>query len=139
MLIAPSGAVESALSQLELNPEEHSVVVATRTAVDADVRSIVISPVLRALSVRVGRMLGGSAAGRNLLRLSPLDDGRRFAGAALRNPAFRSAVSTVDLFVVLERDGILTGWRALHRLASRDARAVNGIAPARALLAAARA
>jgi len=43
-------------------------------------------------------------------------------------------VRTADLIVVLERDGILTGWRAIQRLARPDARAVNGIAPARALI-----
>jgi hypothetical protein len=138
-LIAPSGAVASALNQLELDSELDEVVVVSSVAPDSHIRSAIISPSLQGLSRRAERVLGGSVLGRNALRLSPLDAGRRFAGAFRRGTAVRQQIEDVDLIVVLERDGILAGWQAVRRWAPAHARAVYGLPPAQAILAAARA
>ncbi|MFE6995305.1 hypothetical protein ACFVAE_05055 [Microbacterium sp. NPDC057659] len=134
LLIAPSGSVASALEQLSLDSAEHEVTVLSREDTDSDIRTIRVTPGARGVSVRADRMLGGSAAGRNLFRLSPLDHGRRFAAAARRDRDWQEAASTAQLIVVLERDGLLTGWQTMRRLAPASVRAVNGIAPARAVL-----
>lgn len=141
VLFAPSGSVASALEQLAPDPESDHLTVVSRSTPDAGtgVRAIVLRPALSALSRRAERALGGSAAGRNLLRLSPLDSGRRFSGAARHDQELRERVAEADLIVALERDGILAAWKSVRRWARADAKAVYGIAPARTLLAAARA
>jgi hypothetical protein len=145
VLLAPSGTVAPALDRLSLaepGPGE-SVAVVTASARDAagdgPVTTIRLGLTRSTAGARATSVLSGSAAGRNLLRLTPLDGGRRFAAAARRSPAFRTAIQDADLIVVLERDGILAGWRAARRWAKPTARAVFGPAPAEALLTEARA
>ncbi|MCD5347772.1 hypothetical protein [Agromyces sp. S2-1-8] len=138
VLFAPSGATASAIRQLAPDPERDRITVVSRAAPDADVHSIVLQPALMSLTRSAERALGGSAAGRNLLRLSPLDPGRRFSGAARHHRELRARVAAADLIVALERDGILAAWKSVRRWAGADAKAVYGIAPARTLLAAAR-
>lgn len=140
VLFVPSGAVESALRQLDPDPDRDRVTVVSRSAPDAaGVRTILLRPAWLALTRRAERALAGSAAGRNLLRLSPLDPGRRFAGAADRDRELRRRIAEADLIVALERDGILAAWKGVRRSADAEAKAVYGIAAARTLLAAGRA
>ena len=75
----------------------------------------------------------------NLQRITPLDGGRRMARRALRDARVREAVVTADLVAVLERDGILTGWRAQRRWARPATPVVFGAAPAETILKAMRA
>ena len=90
VLFAPSGAVESALRQLAPDAASDHVTVVSRSTPDAGgVHAIVLRPGLSALTRRAERALGGSAAGRNVLRLSPLDAGRR----SLRSRASRPATA----------------------------------------------
>ena len=140
VLFAPSGAVAAALQQLAPDPETDHVTVVSRSTPDAGtgVHEIVLRPALSGLTRRAERALGGSAAGRNLLRLSPLDPGRRFSGAARRDGELRERIAEADLIVALERDGILAAWKGVRRWGRTDANAVYGIAPARTLLTATR-
>ena len=86
------------------------------------------------LGASVSRMLSRSVIGRNLLRLTPWDGGRRMARAALREERVRRAAASADLIVAVERDGILTAWKAARRWSRPDAHAVYGVAAATALL-----
>lgn len=135
VLIAPSGAVTSALEQLGTVTDSDEIIVVSRNAPDAHLRSIKVTPSFHGATARAESLLGGSVLGRNVLRLSPFDAGRRFAGAALKSPELRTHVASTDILVVLERDGILAGWRAAKRWASDRARAVYGVPPAQAIIA----
>lgn len=135
VVIAPSGSVGRALTQLQTDDDAHEIIVVSRSAPDAEVPSIPVAPRWQRATQRFEKLLGSSALGRNIQRLSPLDAGLRFAGAARRNAALRACMQRADLIVVLERDGILTGWRAAKHWAPVHARAVYGIAPAQALVA----
>jgi hypothetical protein len=137
VVLAPSGAVASALDQLALEPGDDVLVVA-RSAPDADARAVVLTPSLGRATRWAGRALGGSALGRNALRLTPLDAGRRFAGATRRSSRLRAEFAGADLIVVLERDGILAGWHAVRR-AGAGTGAVYGVPAAQGSLAARRA
>lgn len=137
ILLAPSGAVASALGQLDTDSHDEILVV-SRTAPDVDAPSIVVAPALRGLTRRSETLLGGSALGRNVHRLTPLDAGRRFARATRRHKALRAEVAKADLLVVLERDGILAGWHAARGSTPAHMRAVYGVPPAQAILAASR-
>ena len=46
----------------------------------------------------------------------------------------RRAAASADLIVAVERDGILTAWKAARRWSRPDAHAVYGVAAATALL-----
>lgn len=137
LLIAPSGAVAAALDSLQISRDDH-VDVVTATTSDADGTRIVLGPSALPSKGRVAAVLQRSVIGRNLLRLTPLDGGRRFAKAANRSRDFQASAAEADLIVALERDAILTAWKALRSSTRPGARGVHGLAPARALLAASR-
>lgn len=137
LVICPSGAVAAPLERLQLlGDRTERVTVVTWDAPDTDDidLAITLGKPVSALSQRISRMLSSSAPGRNLLRLTPLDGGRRLARAAREDPRLAEAARTADLLVVLERDGILTGWRATRRWLPASAQAVYGLAPAETLL-----
>lgn len=135
VLIAPSGAVASALDQLDTVPDQDEIVVSARVSPDTYVPFIIVTPSLQALTARAETMLSGSVAGRNIQRLTPLDRGRRFAAATRHSKKMRDHVAAADMIVVLERDGLLAGWLAARKWAPKHARAVYGVAPAQAILA----
>lgn len=135
VLIAPSGSVARALKQLDADAEANEIIVVSRASSDADIPSIRLSPRFQGATRRLEGLLSGSALGRTVQRLSPLDAGTRFAGAARRSAALKECVMSADLVVVLERDGILAGWRAAKNWAPAHARAVYGVAPAQAIVA----
>lgn len=138
VLVIPSGAAATVLDRLELQEAgSERVTLITWNAPDAGARAhevITVGRPLSAPSRGISTALSGNAIGRNLLRLSPLDAGRRLARAALRDPRVRAATSVADLIVVIERDGILTGWKAARKWAPESAQAVYGIAAADTLL-----
>lgn len=136
IVFAPSGSIGSALEQLSL--EQDDVLVVACSTPDAPVRTRTITPSLGGAVRRAENAIGRSTVGRNLLRLTPLDAGRRFAAAVKRSAALRSEIREVDLIVVLERDGLLAGWHAVRRAEART-RAVYGIAAAQAVIATLRA
>ena len=136
MLFAPSGAVSSAIDQIAPGTDDEIVVI-SRVKPDADVRAAVITPALTGMTRWAERVLGGSAAGRNLLRITPLDAGRRFAGATRRSRRLREELADTALIVVLDRDGILAGWHAARR-AAPQVPAVYGIPAGRGALEALR-
>jgi hypothetical protein len=143
VLIAPSGSISPALDRLSLldpAPDEHVTVVtaAAGAAPEGGIATIRLDVPRSWVGAKATALLAGSAAGRNLLRLTPLDGGRRFSAAARRSSPFRAAIAEADLIAVLERDGILAGRTATRRWAKPTARAVFGPAPAEALLAEAR-
>ncbi|MCH6231349.1 hypothetical protein MK786_11420 [Microbacterium sp. CFH 31415] len=139
VVFAPSGAVASALDQLPLSDDDDVLVVAGGAPdIDAGVRTVIITPSLRAATRWAGAALGGSVAGRNLLRLTPLDPGRRFAGATRRARRLRTELADADLIVALERDGILAAWHAARRAGAR-AHAVYGVPAAQGRMAEGRA
>lgn len=140
LVIAPSGAVAAALDSLQIRSDDH-VDVVTATSCDAQgssVAQIELGPSALPSRGRMATALQRSVIGRNILRLTPLDGGRRFAKAARRNRDFQTSTAEADLIVALERDGILTAWKALRASARPGVRGVHGLAPARALLAAGR-
>lgn len=137
VLLAPSGAIAESIRSLELGREEllHTTIFAASTVDLPDPGSIILlgSPSAAADGL-IARYLEGSVIGRNLKRISPLDDGRRFARAARKNKQFRDAMASADLIVALERDAILAGWTGLRQWGSEHARGVYGVAPGRAVL-----
>ena len=137
VFFAPSGALASALDQLALTAED-TITAVTACKADAEVTTFVVVPALRKPTAWAQRRLAHSAAGRNLLLLRPLAAGRRFAGAVRRNRDLRQRIREADMLVVLERDGILAGWRAARRWTRASTPAVYGIPPAQAILAGAR-
>lgn len=137
VLIAPSGSVALTLNQLGADETSDDITVVSRTAPDAEVRSVLLRPRFAGVTARMEALTSTSALGRNVQRLSPFDAGHRFAGAARRSREFRACVEDADLIAVLERDGILTGWQAARRWAPSRARAVYGVAPAQAIVTAA--
>ncbi|WP_171013116.1 hypothetical protein [Microbacterium sp. 2FI] len=137
MVIAPSGSIASALDQLALEADD-DVLAVVGAAPDADTRAVIVTPSLGRASRRAWSLFGGSVLGRNAVRLTPLDTGRRFAGATRRSTRLRAAIADADLIVVLERDGILAGWHAARRAGSRTS-AVYGVPAAQGRLAEARA
>lgn len=138
VLISPAGSVLSNLTETGLTPggPDSAVVLvwddAPRTVQDADVISVGRPP--GPLHKRLVPLLVRSALGRNLLRVSPLDGGRRMWRATRRNPAAVEALRTADLIVAVEREAILTGWRSARSLASADCDAVYGMPAGRAII-----
>lgn len=132
VVIAPSGAVDAALAQLPLNAQD-AVLLVTRAEPDRAMPAAILRPTLRRLTLWADRVLGGSALGRNVVRILPVDAGRRFASAARRSRRLRDELARAELIIVLEREGILTGWRAAR--SAPTARAVYGLPAARGSLA----
>lgn len=102
-------------------------------------KSLVFPLSLGPLGAMLMRVLSRTAVGRNLARLTPLDGGHRMARAVMRTAAVHDAIRAADLVAVLERDGILTGWKAQRRWAQAEAPVVFGAAPAETTLMALRA
>jgi hypothetical protein len=136
VIIAPSGAARSAIARLAM-ADADSVTVVSSAPTDVEssgVRSLVFSAGLGRTGGTVMRLLSRSVLGRNLARLTPLDGGHRLARVALRDNALKDAIRVADLVAVLERDGILTGWKAHRRWARDETPVVFGAAPAEASL-----
>jgi len=144
IVISPSGAVAGTLERLGLvdSSVDQTVIVSWSqpdVAAHGTRELIVLGGTDAGPARAIRAVLSGSAIGRNVLRLSPLDGGRRLARAARRDGRLRAAAATADLIVVTERDGVLTGWLAARTWAPRSAQAVYGIAAADTVLTAARA
>jgi hypothetical protein len=144
IVISPSGAVAGTLERLGLldSSADHTVIVSWSqpdVAAHGSRELITLGRPDAGPARAIRGALSGSAIGRNVLRISPLDGGRRLARAARRDGRLREAAATADLIVVTERDGVLTGWLAARRWAPRSAQAVYGIAAADTVIAAARA
>lgn len=75
--------------------------------------SVIAVPPLTPLAAE--RLLGGSAAGRTLLRITPADRGVRLARRVRRVAVAREALATAEVLVASERDAVLTVWRAARR------------------------
>ncbi len=136
VVIAPSGVVRSALDRLAMGHADEVTVV---SSVPADVgspavRALVFPAAVGSWGMAIRWLLSSSVIGRNLQRLTPLDGGRRMARTALRSDDVRAAVADSDLVAVLERDGILTGWKAQRRWARDETPVVFGAAPAETIL-----
>ncbi|MEV8172859.1 hypothetical protein [Microbacterium sp. NPDC077486] len=132
VLLAPSGVVASSLGQLALPRTTDDLFAVAAESVDAPIDAVTLRLRGAELIRRVEGTLGGSPAGRMLVRLSPLDRGRRFAAAVRGDAEARRRIAEADLIVVLERDGLLAGWKAAHRWAAPHASVVYGLAAARA-------
>lgn len=139
MLICPSGAVAQVLDRLGLSEADDGPAVTVVTWGPADVgpgstRAILTLGPPSPTTPAFVRTLSRSVVGRNLLRLTPLDGGRRLARVAVRENRFRQAAAEADLIVAVERDGILAAWKAGRRWARPNADVVYGVAAADALL-----
>lgn len=140
LLICPSGAVSQVLDRLGLAADDATEATTVVTWSPADVaptatrRVVTVGRPAGALGAAVSRVLSRSVIGRNVLRLTPWDAGRRMARAALRDEQVRAAAASADLIVAVERDGILTAWKAARRWSRPDTHAVYGAAAATALL-----
>ena len=87
------------------------------------------APAGDAISRLVGRTLRRSFIGLNLVRLSPWDSGRVFwRGVKHSRPAL-DALLGGDVLIALERDGLLTVWKAARK-STRHPIAVTGMAAA---------
>lgn len=79
---------------------------------DADAREHVLTPRSQGpLARRIERLAWGSALGRNLIRITPLDRSRRLWSAARGDGALHDLVREADVVVALDRDAILTVWK----------------------------
>ena len=138
VLLTPSGSVADGVRSLELSPDEllHTTIIAVSTVDHVPVPATIVSlgPTSASADARIARYLERSVIGRNLKRLSPMDNGRRFARAARKDKRFRDAVASADLIIALERDAILAAWTGLRRWSSDRSRGVYGLAPRRAVL-----
>lgn len=143
VLVSPSGSIFKSLAELglddpaaEARPEltvlcwEAGAGEAPSIAVGHDDSATLSGRLRRA----VQRALSGSAAGRNLFRLTPWDGGSRMWRAVRRSPAARQALREAGLIVAVERDSILTAWKSVHSSLARDAAAVYGLPSARTVL-----
>lgn len=133
-LLAPSGTAAAALERLLEVAQEDDEFILIGAVTAASPGPDIVRVGADGLPPRnaITRALSRSAVGRNLLRLTPWDGGRRFARAVGRGQA-RAALQHSDLVVALERDGILAAWRA-GRGRSPAPRALYGIAAARAMV-----
>jgi len=149
VLVSPSGAVLKNLAELGLDdsngaPEDELTVLTWEPQESpAGVRTIALgrddSGTLNGRLRRAAqRVLSGSAAGRNLFRLTPWDGGQRLWRAARRTPAAVHALQQADLIVAVERDAILTVWKSVHSRIAPRAAAVHGLPSARTVLEEAR-
>lgn len=145
VLVSPSGAVLKNLAELGVDDAdgtpEHELTVLTWDAQDspAGVRTIALGrDASVTLSGRFRRaaqgILSGSAAGRNIFRLTPWDGGRRLWRAVRRTPSAVQALREADLIVAVERDAILTVWKSVHSRIAPRAAAVHGLPSARTVL-----
>lgn len=137
VLIAPSGGIAAPLERLGLLTRDDATVTAITWSpadVAEGVEVVALGRPVSAPARAVTRLLSTNAIGRNLLRLTPLDGGRRLARVALKDPRVQAAFRGADLIAVLERDGILTGWKGTRRWAPAQAPSVYGLAPAETLL-----
>ena len=143
VLVSPSGSIFKSLAELGLDdlgqgarPEltvlcwEAAAGEAPSIAVGHDDSGTLSGRMRRA----VQRALSGSAAGRNVFRLTPWDGGNRMWRAVRRNPAARRALREAGLIVAVERDAILTVWKSVHSSLAPDAAAVYGLPSARTVL-----
>lgn len=136
ILLAPSGLFLSALEQLGAESSD-SVLLVSRERPDAGARAVIVTPALVRATAWAGRVLSGSAIGRNALRLSPLDPGRRFAAATRHSRGLRDEFASADVVVALERDAVLSCWHVGRRHGVSTA-VVYGIPAARGCMVAAR-
>lgn len=134
VFMAPSGLIGSAVDQLHLEDSDHVFRSISCQATDASIESLIVTPALGRLAHRGELLLSGSVAGRNALRLSPLDRGYRFARAVARSAEAGAWLAASDLIVVLERDGIRAGWDAHRKSVRPENRAVYGIPAAQGIL-----
>lgn len=144
VLVSPSGAVLDNLAELGLDTSagapEHEVTVLTWERHEAaGVRTIALGrddsgTMSGRLRRAAQRLLSGSAAGRNLFRLTPWDGGRRLWRAARATPAAVQACREADLIVAVERDAILTVWKCARSRIAPRAVAVYGLPSARTVL-----
>lgn len=139
VVVSPSGAALTGLGQLH-QPITSFVTwsdthVSPQDDPDDDIAILRIErPRPGRLAERVTPRLKGSAAGRNLLRLTPWDPGRSFARRAAHDQALRDALAGADLVIAAERDAILTVWRFGRAYAPDSARLIYGLAAASNLL-----
>ena len=134
-LLAPSGTVAAALERLleVAQDEDEFILISAAQATPAGIDVVRVGSDGLPPRNAITRALSRSAVGRNLLRLTPWDGGRRFARAVGRDQRARASVQRSDLVVALERDSILAAWRA-GRGRSPSPRAVYGVAAARAMV-----
>src|SRR5680860_367762 len=143
VLVSPSGSIFKSLAELGLDDLDPGATPsltwlcwgecapeATSIVVGHDDSGTLTGRLRRA----VQRALSGSAAGRNLHRLTPWDGGSRMWRAVRRSPAARQALQEAGLIVAVERDSILTAWKSVHSSLAPDAAAVYGLPSARTVL-----
>lgn len=140
LVICPSGAVESAIRRMVQSGDGvQNLTIVSGAPLDIEPRNSVeelrLAVPRNDVTARWTRRLGATALGRNALRLTPLDGGRRFAAAFRRRTDTRLAAAQADLIVVLERDGILAGWQAAHRWAAPATGVVFGLPAAESVIA----
>lgn len=134
VLLAPGGDVGDARSRSTWKDTHVQIISAVAASRGVENDSIDIGPVgAPSRGGRLSRALAGSAIGRNLLRLTPWDGGRRFARAVRRDATASETLRAADLVVALERDAVLAAWNASHR-GPHPPRAVFGLAAADAAL-----
>ncbi len=63
------------------------------------------------LSAAIVRVAWRSAAGRNLIRTSPLDQSRRLWRATRSDRAVRELITGADVVVAADRDAVFTVWK----------------------------
>lgn len=145
VLVSPSGSAIGSLKDLNLDSPasvaEHTVVVLTWAAVPAPphVRVLAVGAdrlgtVVDRIRTVLSRALSGSAAGRNFLRLTPFDGGRRMWRAVRHRPEAVVELRRAELIVAIDRDGILTSWKSVHSALAPRSAAVYGVPAARASL-----
>lgn len=134
VLLVPTGTASASLERLiEIARDNDEFILITAAPTDV-VHADVVRVGSDALPPRnaITRTLSRSAVGRNLLRLTSWDGGRRFASALARNEGARAVLQHADIVVALERDGILAAWHAGHH--ARETSVLYGVAAARAVI-----
>ncbi len=138
VFVSPAGSVLSNLNESGLDPHTgKSAVVLTWNDVaveDTRVRVIAVGRAPGKARRRLMSVLAKTAVGRNALRLSPLDGGRRMWRAIRRDPLATAALANADLIVAAERDAILSVWTAVRSVARPECAAVYGMPAGRAII-----
>lgn len=98
-----------ALAELAAQAEVTRVGPASKNASTRE--HVLTLPSQRAMARRIERLAWGSALGRNLIRITPLDRSRRLWSAARRDRTLHDLVREADVVVALDRDAILTVWK----------------------------
>lgn len=135
-VVAIVSDASSVAALADLGTAHELVVASPAEAGTAGVDHVVALPPRAGLAARIVRLCWTTQLGRNVIRISPLDQSRRLWRAVRRDAALRDLVRSAEVVVAGDRDAVFAVWK-MTRARTYGSRwsAVYGATAARFVLA----